>query len=110
MEKNKSGKEKFGRELKDVDTFFSFAVSFDTDESSNYLYFLCSVSLIEVKGGLQQKKPPKTLSMQKQIDNLGTHFCNGDIGRVELLDGLSLFKLIKLSLTPSFFLLVVFYD
>ncbi len=45
MEKNKSGKE-----LKHVDTFFSFSVSFDRDQKNNYLYFLCSVSLIEVKG------------------------------------------------------------
>ena len=45
---------------------------------------------LKFKAGSQQKKAPKVLAMQKQIENLGTRFCNGEIDRVELLEGLSL--------------------
>ena len=45
---------------------------------------------LKLRAGSQQKKAPRTLAMQKQIDNLGARFDNGDIDRAELLEGLSL--------------------
>jgi hypothetical protein len=47
---------------------------------------------LKLKAGAVKKKMLKILTMQKQIDNLGTHFYNeeNDIGRAELLDRLSL--------------------
>jgi hypothetical protein len=44
---------------------------------------------LKLKAGSQKKKAPRTLAMQKQIDNLGTRFYNSDIDRAELLDGLA---------------------
>ena len=45
---------------------------------------------LKFKAGSQQKKAPKVLAMQKQIENLSTRFCNGEIDLAELLEGLSL--------------------
>jgi hypothetical protein len=45
---------------------------------------------LKLKAGSQKKKAPKTLAMQKQIDNLSNRFYNNEIDRVEMLDGLSL--------------------
>jgi hypothetical protein len=45
---------------------------------------------LKLRAGAQKKTALKTLSMQRQIDNLKTRFHSGAIDRTELLTGLSL--------------------
>jgi hypothetical protein len=44
---------------------------------------------LKLKAGAQKKTVLKTWATQKQLDNLNIRFCNDDIDRAELLEGLS---------------------